>query len=71
MNLTVTLVILGVSTLVAGFSNYKARQPYEPGRMPWIPYMGLQYVALLVIVLRRAHLVTLLTGKPLVGRFSR
>ena len=71
MDLTVTLIVLGVAVVLAAFSNYKARQPYEPGVVRWIPYTGLQYVAILVIVLMLAHLVTLLTGTPLVGRFSR
>ena len=71
MSLTVTLIILGVAVVVAGISVYKARQPYEPGKIRWIPYVWLQYVALLVVVLMLAHLVTLLTGKPLVGRIGR
>ena len=71
MDLTVTLVILGFAVAVAAFANYKGRQPHEPGVIRWIPYTGLQFVALLVVVLMLAHLVTLLTGTPLVGRFSR
>ena len=71
MDLTATLVILGFAVAVAAFANYKGRQPYEPGVTRWIPYTGLQFVALLVVVLMLAHLVTLLTGTPLVGRFSR
>ena len=71
MDLTVTLVILGIAVVIAAVSNYKGRQPHEPGVIRWIPYTGLQFVALLVIVLMLAHLVTLLTGTPLVGRFSR
>lgn len=71
MDLTVTLVILGLAVAITGFSIFKARQPYEPGRVRWIPYAGLQYVGLLFVVLMLAHLVTLLTGTPLIGRLSR
>lgn len=71
MTMTVTLIILAAAVVIGGFSIYKARQPYEPGKIRWIPYVGLQYVALLVIVLMLAHLVTLWTGKPLVGRLGR
>ena len=52
-------------------ATYKARQPKEVGELRWIPYGGLQFVAILVIVLALAHIVSLLTGTPLIGRFSR
>ena len=39
--------------------------------MPWIPYTALQFVAILVFVLMLAHLISLLTGTPLVGRLIR
>lgn len=71
MDLTTTLIVLGLAAALAGFANYKTRRPGEPGRPSLVPYAGLQYVGLLLIVLMLAHLVTLLTGTPLVGRLSR
>jgi hypothetical protein len=71
MTLTSTLVVLGLAAALAGFANYKVRQPSEPGRPRWVPYLGLQFVGLLLVVLMLAHLVTLLTGTPLIGRLSR
>jgi len=50
---------------------YMARRPKEDGVIRWVPYVGVQFVALLAIILAAAHLLTLLTGQPLTGRFLR
>lgn len=52
-------------------ATYMARRPKEDGELRWIPYGGLQFVAILVVILALAHIISLLTGQPLVGRFSR
>ncbi len=39
-----------------------------PGNAPLIPYGGIQFVALVAMILMLAHLVTLLTGRPFTGR---
>ena len=46
-----------------------ARRPKEDGVIRWIPYVGIQFVALLAIILALAHVLSLLTGQPLMGRF--
>lgn len=71
MSLAVTISILVAALVVGALANYKTRQPVELGETRWIPYLGVQFVAILVVILMAAHLVTLLTGVPLVGRFSR
>ncbi len=68
MDMTTTLVIMGIAAIVTGFANYKSRQPYEPGKLPWLPYNGLQFVGLIIVFLMAAHLITLITGKPFTGR---
>ena len=70
MSLGVTLVILVAAAVVFGLATYKARQPYEPGRPPFVPYLVVQFVAVLAIILMAGHLVTLLTGKPFTGRLG-
>jgi hypothetical protein len=70
MSLTVTIAIIVVAALVFGLATYKARQPYEPGRPPTVPYLVIQFVAVLAIILMAGHLVTLLTGKPFTGRLG-
>ena len=68
MTMPVTVAILIVSLVIAIFANYKARRPYEPGKLPWIPYTAVQFVAILVFVLMLGHMVSLWTGKPFTGR---
>ena len=70
MSLGVTLVILVAAAIVFALATYKARQPYEPGRPPFVPYLVVQFVAVLAIILMAGHLVTLLTGKPFTGRLG-
>ncbi|MDJ0949004.1 MAG: hypothetical protein QNJ94_08785 [Alphaproteobacteria bacterium] len=68
MSLTVTLIVLALAAALLAFSNYMSRCPTEPGKPRLIPYQGLQFVALIAIVLMLAHLVTLFTGEPFKGR---
>jgi len=63
-------MLAGAAALLA-FATYMARRPKEDGVIRWIPYVGIQFVALLGIILAAAHLVSLLTGQPLMGRFFR
>jgi hypothetical protein len=71
VTLTVTLIILACGLALAGFANFMSRRPTEPGRPRLVPYTGLQFVGLLLVILMLAHLVTLLTGTPLQGRSAR
>ncbi len=71
LTLEVTLAILAVAVVVVGFSNYMSRKPAEPGKVRWIPYVGVQFLGILVVVLMVAHLISLVTGQPLVGRMRR
>ena len=70
MSLTATLAILAVAALVFGLATYKARQPYQPGTSLYVPYLAIQFVAVLTIILMLGHLVSLLTGKPFTGRLG-
>ena len=71
MSLTVTLIILAVCVAVLGIAQIRERRRYEPGRVTLIPWVPLQFVAMMGIILMLAHLVSLLTGEPLTGRFMR
>jgi len=71
MSLTLTLVILAVCLGVLGVAQIRERRKYEPGRISLVPWLPLQFLAIFGIILMLAHLVTLLTGEPLVGRFMR
>ena len=71
MSLTVTLIILAVCVAVLGIAQIRERRKYEPGRVSLIPWVPLQFVAMMGMILMLAHLVSLLTGEPLVGRMMR
>jgi hypothetical protein len=68
---TGTLLVLLVAAAVFAFALWRQRKPKEDGVIRYVPYTGIQFVALLVVILAAAHLVTLWTGTPLVGRMSR
>jgi hypothetical protein len=65
-----TLAILLVGAAFGGFANWKARQDYPPGALPLIPWNGVMFVALIVVFVMAAHLITLYTGKPFSGRMG-
>ena len=71
MSLTPTLIVLVVCVAVLGIAQIRERRRYEPGRISLIPWVPLQFLAMMGIILMLAHLVSLLTGEPLVGRFQR
>ena len=69
MSLTPTVLVLIGALAAAGLANW--RRPRDPGQVPLISYAAIQMVALVVALLMAAHLVSLLTGHPLVGRLMR
>jgi len=71
MSLVPTLIVLAVCLAVLGIGQLRERRRYEPGRISLIPWVPLQFVAMIGMIVMLAHLVTLLTGEPLVGRFQR
>ena len=71
MSLVSTLIVLAVCLAVLGIGQIRERRRYEPGRVSLIPWVPLQFVATMGTIVMLAHLVTLLTGEPLVGRFQR
>ncbi|MCG8378799.1 MAG: hypothetical protein MI865_04900 [Proteobacteria bacterium] len=70
MSLSVTLITILAAMAVLGFAIYKARQPYQPAKRFHVPYLAIQFIAILTIILMLGHLVTLVTGKPFTGRLG-
>jgi hypothetical protein len=68
MSLELTLAVLFAALAVAALANWRERRPRDVGRPPLVPYTAIQVIAVLVVVLMLAHLVSLLTGQPLRGR---
>ncbi|MEZ5935768.1 MAG: hypothetical protein R3F54_28435 [Alphaproteobacteria bacterium] len=68
MSLTVTLLLLAASLLLAAFANWQERQERPLGKAPLVSYPVLQMIGIVVSLLLLAHLVSLLTGHQLHGR---
>ena len=71
MNLTVTLVLLAVTVVVFGYSNYRARQPAQPLKVRMINYNLVMIFSVIVTLLLLSHVVTLTTGFSIPGRVGR
>lgn len=68
MDMRLTLAWLAAAVLVAAFANWRARRPHELGQLPLVPWNGVQFLALLAIIMLLAHVVSLATGTPLLPR---
>jgi hypothetical protein len=68
MGLVSTVVIMGLSLSLFATAMIVNRRPAMPGRPRMIPWVGVQMVCILVTVVMFAHLISLMTGHPLVGR---
>ena len=68
MTLAVTLIALAAVVALFVIAYVRAHRPIEPGRPRMVPWFGIQMVCLVLIVVLLAHLVSLLTGTPLVSR---
>ena len=70
MSLLPTSIILLAALLVAVFANWQERRPRAVGRPPLLSYPAIQMIALVVLILMAAHLLSLLTDQPFVGRMQ-
>lgn len=68
MGLGLTAAILIAAFAVFAGAIFISRKPVEPGQVRMIPYGGIQFLAIAVVLVTAAHLITLLTGTPLIGR---
>lgn len=68
MGLGWTLAVLLAALAVAGFANWQERRQHLTNP-PLISYTAIQMLAIVVVVLMLAHLVSLLTGHQLASRF--
>ena len=71
MGLGLTIAVLLAALLIAGIANWRERRPRDLGQPSLVPYSAIQVLAVLVIILMLAHLVSLLAGAPLKGRLLR
>jgi hypothetical protein len=59
----VTLATLAVGLAIGGLANWQLRRPLDL-RWPVVPWLAVQFVALAVLLVFGAHLISLLTGHP-------
>jgi hypothetical protein len=71
LSLIPTLLILAVCVAVLIAAQIRERRRYRPGRISLIPWVPLQFIAVLGVMLMLAHVISLLTGEPFAGRFAR
>jgi uncharacterized membrane protein YidH (DUF202 family) len=71
MGLAATLVVLVLAVAVGGLANWQERRQRPVGNPPLVSYTAIQMIAIVVAILMAAHLVSLLTGQPLISRFLR
>jgi hypothetical protein len=69
LSLALTLAILLAALAAAGLANYRERRPRGVGEVPLVSYSAIQMIAVVVALLRAAHLVSLALGHPLKSRF--
>jgi hypothetical protein len=69
VGLAATLVLLGLAVALACFANWQERRQRPVGDPPLVSYTAIQMLAIVVAILMAAHLVSLLTGRPLTSRF--
>lgn len=68
MELGVTVGVLAAGAALTGFCRWYEGRPRELGVPRLVPSTLLMALGVLAMILAAAHLVTLLTGRPLVGR---
>jgi hypothetical protein len=59
-----TIVTLAVAFGCAALANWQMRRPFERRWLPVVPWLGVQFVAVAVLLVMAAHLISLLTGHP-------
>jgi hypothetical protein len=60
---TVTVTALVVGLLLGVLANWQLRRPIDL-RWPVVPWLGVQFLALALVLIFGAHLISLLTGHP-------
>ncbi|MDQ7247841.1 hypothetical protein [Dongia sedimenti] len=61
MELTLAVLVIGLA--LGGLANWQLRRPLDL-RWPVVPWLAVQFVALAVLLIFGAHLISLLTGHP-------
>jgi hypothetical protein len=69
VDLTRTLALLALGLVLAALARWQETRPRELGEVRWFPVVPVMAIGVLLSVLAVAHLVSLITGAPLTGRY--
>ena len=70
MSLAWTLALLVVGLALTGLARWQDTRPRELGEVRMFPVVAVMAVGVMLSVLAATHLVSLLTGVPLKGRYT-
>ena len=59
-----TIATLAIAFGFAALANWQMRRPFERRWLPVVPWLGVQFLAVAVLLVMLAHLISLLTGQP-------
>ena len=59
-----TIASLVIAFLFAALANWQMRLPFNRRWLPVVPWLGVQFIAVAVLLVMAAHLISLLTGHP-------
>ena len=62
LSLPTTVITLVIALASAAFANWQMRRPFHRRWLPVMPWLGVQFVAVTVLLIMIAHLASLLTG---------
>ena len=68
MGLTIGIIVIAFAVFAAAL--YISRKPVEPGEVRMIPYGGIQFLAVVAVLVASAHLISLVSGEPFTSRFG-
>ena len=68
MGLTIGIIVIAFAVFAGAL--YISRKPVEPGEVSMIPYGGIQFLAIVVVLVALAHLISLVSGEPFTSRFG-
>ncbi len=57
MSFGMTIAALIATAGLFAFANYRSRQPVELGTVRWVPYGGIQFVAIVAVVYMIFYLI--------------
>ncbi len=70
MELAITIAIALSAFGGAGWALWAEKRPIDPLRPRLVPTTPVLFICLVIVIFAAAHMITLITGTPHVGRFG-